>query len=154
MLDRGWLVGWLYLEDELRLSIRVISLYPYICFAVLHSWDFLRSVFKSGHASEMVKALGQADRSSMSDYSRESYTWLRRFLTTFAANPENMEAVTYAEAPITSPKYQEAVERKGFMPTKLQLGGAQGWPNDIAVVKVGLWLKKLLTRTSISSTWG
>ena len=85
----------------------------------------------------MVKALGQADHSSMSEYSRESYTWLRRFLTSFAADPDNMEAVTYAEAPITSPKYIEAVERKGFMPTKLKLGGAQGWPNDIAVIKVG-----------------
>ena len=98
----------------------------------------------------MVKALGQADHSSMSEYSRESYTWLRCYFTSFAAEPDNMEVVTYTETPINSPKYQEAVERKGFVPTKLQLGGAQSWPNDIAVIKVGRWL---ITTSGVFTWW-
>ena len=38
-------------------------------FSVLGHWDFIRSVFRSGHAAIMVEALGSADADSMSNYS-------------------------------------------------------------------------------------
>ena len=41
--------------------------------AVLSSWDFLRSVFKSGHAAKVVQALGHMGQAQMSEYALESY---------------------------------------------------------------------------------
>ena len=67
--------------------------------------------------------------------------WMKRYYTALESSPEDMEITTIMDpmSPFSaSPKYVEAAKRKGGFPTSMMLSRnhRNGWPRDIAIMKV------------------
>eukprot|EP00798_Chlamydomonas_sp_ICE-L_P023217 gene23217-30438_t len=92
--------------------------------AALARWDLLKALFRAGQGDRVVSALGGMD--VRTPYAEDSLRWLRRFYHAFDGEPESMERATYADCPIKSSKFAEALSRLPVVPTVTQLGGMDG----------------------------
>eukprot|EP00798_Chlamydomonas_sp_ICE-L_P028726 gene28726-31902_t len=105
--------------------------------AALAHWELLKVLIKAGHGGRIVKALGNME--VRSPYADESYRWLRRCLNFFEEEPDMMEMVTYAQCPIKSLKYAEALSRLPHAVSAYQqFGGHADWSSLSSVLSVTL----------------